>query len=361
MEVLVKRTLQVVLALTLLGILVAAPNADAKKKPPIPFSICTTTANQAGRTYHMTTGTTCASGSDGVEVSADNVTIDLGGFELTGGGNHAGILVDLNVTGTRIKHGTITGFSQGIDAHNAANTIVDRISAIRNGVFGIFIGPGTVKNSIASKNNGTGIDVHGRTAAEGRGVIKGSLATNNTSDGMVLTQTVTGLIDRSTSSDNLNRGIFMAAQTAVVRRTNVTGNSSTGVELDDVTKGTADRVQAVANTGQGIASVGTGAATITRSTAIGNGNSSFEEGISVLNATGPVNVTKNTVEGSYGDGIKVDPSIVAKVDGNTANSNGWGDAVFGENYGINSSSGEGFNHASANDAADNQCVDDVLC
>src|SRR4051812_43262146 len=116
----VTRIVQLLLVLILgATVVVAAPGADAKP-PPITFNSCTTplAANQSGRTYLLTSGTAPCPG-DGVQVSEDNITIDLGGFDLTGsGGATRGVVISPNVVGTRIKHGTITKFSRGIESPN---------------------------------------------------------------------------------------------------------------------------------------------------------------------------------------------------------------------------------------------------
>ncbi len=339
---------------------VAVPSADARRRRrPIPFHSCGTLANQARRTYRMTTGTTCA-GGDGVTVSANNVTIDLGGFRLRGSGTGNGVVIAPNVTGTRIEHGTITQFGSGINAPTSTSgNVVDGIAAIQNGSFGILIGPGLVENSIVAKNS-TGVDIIGPSA--GTGVIRSTLATNNTSDGLSVSSTAIGLIDRSVSTANSNRGVFITAKRGTVRRTTVTGNAAAGIQLADSIAGLATR-DVVTSNGQGILSNGagsaTGAVTVTRSTLLGNGKSIASEGLVISGTTGRITVTRNTVDSSFGDGISI-PLAPATVDRNTANGNGWGmaDAM---NFGINAPNGSGRNHAAANDSADNQCVDDVLC
>jgi hypothetical protein len=298
---------------------------------------------------------------DAVTVSANNVTIDLGGFKLEGNGpsGNAGIQINASITGTRIKHGAITNFGRGIEAQaTATGTLVNKVTAINNSAFGILLGPATVKNSFASAN-GTGIEISG--IGTGTGKIIHSVATRNTSDGLFIGLVATGLIDRSTSVANQNRGAFMGAQNGTVRRSKMNGNAAVGIDLFGTVSNTIDRVEAASNGGQGI--VFESAAkhpVVEHSSALGNGKLSFEEGILINTPAEKASVTSTVAHGNFGDGIKI-IATSAVVDGNTADGNGWG-VKDGNNYGINSPTGKGHNHAAANDVTDNQqCVDDILC
>ncbi len=360
------RIIRVVLVGALVaGFCVAVPSADARRRPPPPIEItgcATPPISEAGRTYVMKHSIGPCVG-DGLTVSAKNVTINLGGFDLKGddtGGLDAGVKIAPSLTGVRIRNGTIRDFGRGIEAPTSTTgTVVSRVSVLSNGAFGMLLGPATVVDSIAAGNNGTGIDIKS-TGGTGAGSIRSSLATQNTSFGFSMTDLATALVDRSTAVQNDNTGIFMASNASTVRRS-TTNRNGDGIKMFG-TKDAVDRVQASANLGNGIF-IGATAETprITRSTVTGNGEApaSTHEGILINTSNGAV-VTSNRVNGNFGDGIKIEPTNPATVDGNTANGNGWGDPQ-GDNFGIRSSSGHGHNRATGNDADDNQCVDDILC
>lgn len=354
-----------VVLLLVLATMLTGEHSDAKKKkqPPIPFNACSTLADQPGRTYHMTTGTTCVVAAEtGINVTANNITVDLGGFDLTGpnSGNSHGVLINPGVAGTRIKHGTITLFARGIEGSSTTRgTVVSGINSIHNSNFGILLGSATVKNCVVAGNNGAGISMLG--IGSGAGVITNTLATRNGSGGMSISNIPTGLIDRSTVTGNLgSHAIFMSADKSTVRRSTSTGNAGDGVDMDGSVANTVDRLHATANGGRGIIFESTALVPlVTRSTVLNNGKAGFEEGLLINTPSGKATVTTNVVEGSFGDGIKLAVGLPALVDGNTANGNGWGVAD-GANFGINASSAHGHNQARGNDG-DSQCVDDTLC
>lgn len=120
----------------------------------------------------------------GIEVAADDVTIDLNGFTITGGMNAtAGISVDgPSWTGLRVHDGTITGFADGIlmEITNEYTTLtglrvygntqrgirVGRFAAIErclvsdNGTIGIQSDGGTrIDACVVTNNGGVGVDL----------------------------------------------------------------------------------------------------------------------------------------------------------------------------------------------------------
>jgi parallel beta-helix repeat protein len=164
------------------------------------ISACGTTIDASGSFYvssNLTATGHC------IEVTVDNVTIDLMGFTLTGDGNTGDYGVYINEpSNVEVKNGTITNFGIGVYSKNTSNTEssnrVINIRAFANTVYGIFLNSydNLVKGCTASGNTYTGIyagigsTVTNNTAYDnqdnssyGIKVLSGSTVTNNTVTG----------------------------------------------------------------------------------------------------------------------------------------------------------------------------------
>lgn len=156
-----------------------AGSVTAGDTPGFPVSI-----NAIG-SYRLTGDLTVPASFEGILVNSDDVTIDLNGFDIIGGG---GIVADgISLTSHKnieIKNGTIRGFSrdgiftnngsqfvrvigvrvigntfQGMDLQGPGN-LIDGCSAFSNGSFGIGVREGSlVINSVARGNVGFGLVV----------------------------------------------------------------------------------------------------------------------------------------------------------------------------------------------------------
>ena len=70
----------------------------------------------------------------GIIVAADNITLDLGGFTVSGAQTpmeQAGVLLD-DVTGVTVKNGTVTGFDAGVAIEGGGGNTVTGITATGN-------------------------------------------------------------------------------------------------------------------------------------------------------------------------------------------------------------------------------------
>ncbi len=127
------------------------------------------------------------SGSDGIDVTADNVTIDLNGFAIIGqSGSGNGISSSNNQV--TVRNGSVIGMGgNGIALGNNA-TVAD-VQAIGNGGNGIVVGDGSVvQHNTASSNKSVGISITG----SGGSVIQNTMM-NNTSYGLKVKDTTTGI------------------------------------------------------------------------------------------------------------------------------------------------------------------------
>ena len=137
--------------------------------------------NEPG-SYRLTSDLVVSSGIDGVEINADNVTLDLNGFTIFGSGE-VGLNDGISIIASdnaEVRNGTVRGFLRhgvfsltgtrsralGVRAiGNNANglnlegtALVDGCVALDNGIFGIRVGAGSlVINSVARSNTDIGL------------------------------------------------------------------------------------------------------------------------------------------------------------------------------------------------------------
>ena len=87
--------------------------------------------------YYVTKNLMAPAGQNGIKISANNVTLDLMGFKVSGPGwNNTGINFDGTRTDVEIRNGTLTNWENGIYADSALNVRVInvRIQAFNKGV-----------------------------------------------------------------------------------------------------------------------------------------------------------------------------------------------------------------------------------
>lgn len=189
--------------------------------PAAVFSI-----SQSG-SYYLTGNRLC--GANGIQVNADNVTIDLMGFMLTGPGieasspSHNGILMQ-GRQNVEIRNGTIEKFKvAGIHAMYIASDKGHRVINVRarnNGAGILLYGEGhLVKDCTASFNLDNGLYSHAK------GTIIGCIAADNGGTGIVSSSKMT--LKDCTSTHNGGGGIISG--TATITCCTVTNNAGHGL------------------------------------------------------------------------------------------------------------------------------------
>ena len=140
--------------------------AKLEKRTPIsslPYSI-----TQPG-SYYVTGNLTGLDGKDGITVTANDVTIDLSGFALTGSaGAQTGIHIAGGPSGVAVVNGTLRGWpASGINAFDnlavrksATGCRFAQLHLVSNGTMGINSGySAMLRDCVADGNNGTGFQV----------------------------------------------------------------------------------------------------------------------------------------------------------------------------------------------------------
>lgn len=132
-------------------------------EPRTPISSAPFTITQPG-SYYLTANVSGAVATNGITVSADNVTLDLAGFTLTG---VAGSLNGIQVAAARINvsvlNGAIRGWgASGADLGNASNGRANGLVCVGNGGDGLVLGSNFyVSECSLNGNAGHGLHVIG--------------------------------------------------------------------------------------------------------------------------------------------------------------------------------------------------------
>lgn len=284
-------------ALVSFGIAIAAGDAHAANE------LCGQTITQS---VTLTADQACT--GDGLVVVGDGITIDLGGFTLSGDGDPGNDGVDVTGAGSGsvvIKNGTIRNFRVGIATHGMAPKLV-KVSKV------------ALRGNVDS-----GLDV---TADQI--VIDKSAVTGN---GFGLRTTGTTVkINATTVAGSISGGINVRANTLTVTKALVMGNGGRGFELSlGGSKVVIKSSQFLRNGDIGLliaeATTTPGAILIAKNRVIGNGSTGVSlSGGDDASHLVPVTVSGNLITGNAGHGVLVgsesDDTVVAgnRVVGNAA-------------------------------------------
>jgi parallel beta-helix repeat protein len=225
----------------------------------LPFTIT------APGSYYLTTNLTGSASQHGITISANGVTLDLMGFELSGGVTNSlnGILVSGTRTNLAVRNGTVRNWGgDGVDAASALNGQYQDLRLSANGVAGLSCGSGSsVVKCSARGNTGDGILI-------GSGcTVSASVAHNNGGNGIVANfvntgNTVSGCATYNNGVDGIN-----ISDGGLVSGCNARFNTGNGIAADE--GGTIIGCTATQNGGDGI-QVGSDGR-VTDNTSDGNG------------------------------------------------------------------------------------------
>jgi parallel beta-helix repeat protein len=176
--------------------------------------------------YVLTSNLQVSTNLNCIQISADNVTLDLNGFALTGPGTGSGgygiyLSGYKNIT---VMNGTVRDFmGSGIYFLSSTKIQLKDLKCSNNGQNGIYVGNATVINCIAEENGTDGIRAYYAT-------VKDCAANDNTDDGFnVLSSTVLNV--QAYSNDN--RGIYSRRSSLTNCTTTFSGDH--GIEAYDST------------------------------------------------------------------------------------------------------------------------------
>ena len=141
--------------------LIVSGTSSAPCESRIPIDSLPFTILSSG-SYYVTRSLTGAVNTDGITIGTSNVTIDLNGNTLSGGGGTqgSGIRVSVNITNLCIFNGSIQNWGdEGVDALQAQNSVFKNLRVLTNQQNGIVVGNNNSIIQCNSASNGLdGID-----------------------------------------------------------------------------------------------------------------------------------------------------------------------------------------------------------
>lgn len=184
----------------------------------LPFTIT------ASGSYYVTENLTAPSNLNGIIIQANNVTIDLNGFTLTGGGGASGngIYTAAAQNNLSIFNGHITDWGDdGINFRNSNSIVLNEVHIRNTQGDGIDVGDNSrIINCSSIGNAYDGIEVNHNS------IVMNSIAANNSDDGIETNQgcTINGCVSRN----NGDEGIY-AGTNNIISHNSVTINSDRGI------------------------------------------------------------------------------------------------------------------------------------
>ena len=218
----------------------------AQIEPRTPISSLPFNITNAG-SYYLTTNLTGLVGvTNGITISAGDVTLDLMGFALVGGAGD-GIRVSVTCTNIAVRNGTVRGWTgDGVDSANASNGQYQDLRLSANGSRGLVCGPkSTVVNCTAQSNTGNGIQAGLGTT------VSGCAAADNGVNGIVVSSGST--VSGCTAQGNTLNGIAASGLGSTVSGCTASYNTGDGI-VTGTGGSTVSGCTAAYNTGDGIES-----------------------------------------------------------------------------------------------------------
>ncbi|HEX5400297.1 MAG TPA: right-handed parallel beta-helix repeat-containing protein [Verrucomicrobiae bacterium] len=275
----------------------------------LPFTITN------GGSYYLTTNLTGVSGSNGITIASDEVTLDLNGFGLMGvSGSLHGIFVATNAfyINLTVRNGTVRGWDgNGVDAFSAENAILERLAVSDTGGYGIDAYGSVIRDCVVDSSGGSGIAAYtseiqhctveysGNTGIEAyNSQVRDCVAENNNYDGIdaydsraddCVTEknaygiyAAPGQISGCLVESNYYSGVYVGASGCQISDNTCLGNNSSGssTEAGIYLNASNNRVEAnhVVGSGQAGIQVASGSPArnlIIRNSVSGNGSSNY--------------------------------------------------------------------------------------
>ncbi len=267
--------------------------------------------------YYLIGNIAATPGKHGISIQANDVTLDLNGFALLGGGSAScGVNVPVPQSGFCIRNGSVRGWGGGGVQAATAVTIAENLRLSENaGPAGLAVGNGSIVNACVATGNNVGFSLPDRTQ------ISNCIATENTDRGFVCTSYVS-IIDCTASRNFGGGGILTQASCSIIRCTS-TRNLPRG---EGITTGAGCTIAdcLVGSNGSDGIRVDAGC-TVRGCTASSNGS----RGIAVRN--GSSYIIGNTCNHNALNGIDVDDEENVGISGNRVEGNS---CSFNVNFGF---------------------------
>ncbi len=259
---------------------------------------------------------------NGLIVGADGVTIDLGGFTLTGdrGSSDLGI-TSIGHSQVVIRNGTVRNFDQGIFISGGGETTSVKMTnvIVRDNVHegaNIAIGVATVTHSAFIDNGGSGVFFQG--FSDKGSLIASSAFVGNGGAGFQISGGSKSKLTGLTATGN-SVGVVLNGANLSFRSSAVAANTTDGVVLIANGSITIAKTVIVGNLRDGVRVTNTIGTSVIASNVIGGNGAN---GVHLVNDSSDVSIVGNRLIGNAVDGVKVESTAANLVKGNTAVGNG---------------------------------------
>ena len=165
-------------------------------------------------------------GGSCLELHSDNITLDLGGFQLLGDGNGPGVTDNGAARqGLSVTNGTIDGFSVGVALTASTDCVVADLRVLDNAGVGVDSGTGCrVSDNVVAGNGGRNIQT-----GEGNLVAR-NVVTDGTGDGILAGRG--SIVVENIVSDNGGDGVVLRQGTLLTSNA-ITQNTLRGVDSNE--------------------------------------------------------------------------------------------------------------------------------
>ncbi len=214
------------LSTTMVILLMAGVSPASAQEARTPIAALPFTISQSG-SYYLTKNLSTAVDQNGVTVNADNVTIDLNGFTLTGAGTGYGSGIWMKArTNVEVRNGTIQRWGGCGVMEWAAEGFAHRMVNVRvldTSVGMALSGDSHLIKDCTVSNNGWGISVSNACS------VTGNIATWNTYAGI---EVLAGcLVTGNTVCYNLGKGILLDTNGNQIKGNTLRNNATRGVDV----------------------------------------------------------------------------------------------------------------------------------
>jgi hypothetical protein len=279
--------------------------------------------------YYLTTNLVGALHKNGIEITVNNVTLDLKGFalQLQGGSpsplGENGINIPGAQTNITVRNGTISGwgFCDVSSASSSMNLVLERLN-VSDSFLGISIAAGMVRDCNSQNTASGGIDVFVSGSVSGcsaqnngagygiqavSGNVSGCTADNNNGNGIYVSG---GNVSGCTADNNNGTGIYDWGGT--VTGCSVQGNNGYGISVWPGSVVTGCNVKG--NLSSGIYVMGSGSEII-GNTCNGNNSTavSLQAGIFIVGSNNRVENNHVTANGSAGIQVLFDNTLTNNI------------------------------------------------
>jgi parallel beta-helix repeat protein len=308
----------------------------AQVEPRTPISSLPFTISASG-SYYLTSNLTQSGSAAGITISADNVTLDLGGFALIGvlSGTAAGVAIPVAHKNVQVRNGTIRNWNGGgVAASLATNSVFRDLRLSDNFDNGLGAGAGSLVIDCVADSNIVGLSVGAGST------IRSCTVSNNLSDGISTGGgcTITGCTARGNNGNGIlaSAGCTVVACTAIgniagngiqagaqslVKDSASSGSSGAGIKVSG-DRAIVESCSADSNGGMGIVAAGNGTGTVIRKCSaadnLSDGINAYRNCLIIDNLS-----TGNGNGGPFAAGIHV-TSFGNRIEGNAVSTNDTG-------------------------------------